>query len=228
MDEFLRDTSACEPGLEKPQMSEQELAEKLADIASELRKLELDCSATQARIGQIGDQGDLQEQLSQAREKLEKVDAETRAIELAMSQLEEANGEMRRRFAPTLEKKTAEIFEYLTGGSFGIVEIRSAQMDVFVREEEAAQAREALSLSQGTVDELYLSMRLAMSDLLSHDAEIPLVLDDALVNFDDIRMARAIDYLKELAKSRQVIVFTCQSREAKYVENDDKINVVNL
>ena len=43
----------------------------------------------------------------------------------------------------------------------------------------------------------------------------PLVLDDALVRFDDKRMAAALGILREMAKDKQVICFTCQNREAK-------------
>ena len=40
-----------------------------------------------------------------------------------------------------------------------------------------------------------------------------LVLDDVLVRFDDVRMRKAVAILRELARNRQVILFTCQGRE---------------
>ena len=61
------------------------------------------------------------------------------------------------------------------------------------------------------MDQLYLALRLAVSEELTPDA--PLVLDDALVRFDDTRLAAAIEILKEEANNKQVILFTCQSRE---------------
>ena len=73
----------------------------------------------------------------------------------------------------------------------------------------------ALWRSEGTVDQLYLALRIAMADELTPGA--PLVLDDALVRFDDKRLAEALDVLAEEAETRQVILFTCQSREAKLV-----------
>lgn len=222
------DENIARPQGEIPQASEDELLRRLAEINGELRSLELDCSALQARINQIGDQGDLQERLRQQNERLSEKNTEIEALEYAMEELSEVNGELARRFAPALEKKAGEIFEYLTGGHFGVVEIRDAKMDVFVREESAAEARQVLELSQGTADELYLAMRLALSDILSEEEQIPLVLDDALVNFDDKRMAKALDYLNELAKERQVILFTCQAREAEYAAKFDGCTVQNL
>ena len=77
---------------------------------------------------------------------------------------------------------------------------------------------EAALLSQGAADQLYLAVRLAISDMvLPAENAVPIVLDDALVNFDDGRMAAALDYLVELSKTRQILLMTCQSREAAYL-----------
>ena len=62
--------------------------------------------------------------------------------------------------------------------------------------------------SDGTVDQLYLSLRLAVANALTPNA--PLVLDDALVRFDDKRLLSALSLLQEQAETRQVILFSCQ------------------
>ena len=61
------------------------------------------------------------------------------------------------------------------------------------------------------MDQLYLALRLAVSEALTPEA--PLILDDALVRFDDTRLAAAMAILKEEARDKQVLLFTCQSRE---------------
>ena len=74
---------------------------------------------------------------------------------------------------------------------------------------------EAAFLSQGASDQLYLAVRLAVCQLvLPAENAAPIILDDALVSFDDGRMAAALDYLLELSAQRQILLFTCQSREA--------------
>ena len=75
--------------------------------------------------------------------------------------------------------------------------------------------REALWRSDGTVDQLYLALRLAVAQELTPGA--PLVLDDALVRFDEIRLKAALDILQEIAKEKQVILFSCQEREMNMV-----------
>ena len=65
--------------------------------------------------------------------------------------------------------------------------------------------------SEGTIDQLYFALRLAVAKELTPEA--PLILDDALVRFDDIRHAAAMDILRQEAEEKQIILFTCQSRE---------------
>lgn len=230
MDAFLAQAEAVAPGTPKPEYSEQELTSKLAYIRDTLHELELDCSALQARINHMGGQGDLQEQLEETRHELARKRAEEEALACALEELAQAEGELRRKFAPALEKRAGEIFERLTGGRFRLVDIQNAQMDVTVREEAAAPARRVLELSQGTVDELYLAMRLALCECLSsgQQASPPVILDDALVNFDDERMGRALDFLEELSHSRQVILFSCQGREAAYFAGKAHIHIQSL
>ena len=65
-------------------------------------------------------------------------------------------------------------------------------------------------MSCGTADQMYLALRLAMCRMLLPE-DSPLVLDDALVNFDDDRCDAAVEILSEEARKRQVILFTCRT-----------------
>ena len=79
--------------------------------------------------------------------------------------------------------------------------------------------RDASLLSAGTVDQLYLAVRLAICDLvLPNEDPAPIVLDDALSNFDDARAHAALRWLKDAARNRQILLFTCQEREENYLE----------
>jgi uncharacterized protein YhaN len=66
------------------------------------------------------------------------------------------------------------------------------------------------------VDQLYLALRLAVAESLTPNA--PLILDDALVRFDDERLRLAMELLKQEAAKKQVILFTCQGREQDIME----------
>ena len=89
--------------------------------------------------------------------------------------------------------------------------------------------RDAALLSAGTADQLYLAARLAICDLvLPQDKQVPLVLDDALANFDDARCAAALRWLRKEAKRRQILLFTCHSREAAFFAGDAGVSIQRL
>ena len=86
-----------------------------------------------------------------------------------------------------------------------------------------------LLLSEGASNQVYLALRIAICLLTAPPEDpCPIILDDALVSFDDTRMGYALDYLKELSKTRQIILFTCQGREGEYFRGDDGVTLISL
>lgn len=149
----------------------------------------------------------LEAAVSAGREKLE-------ALDLAISTVEAAAAQLQTRFSPMLGRRASEYMSRLTGGRYDALTFDRA-FDAAIHDPEGDVSRSALYLSAGTVDQLYLSLRLAMCDLLlGGDDPCPIVLDDALANFDDERAAAALRVLNEAAQTRQILLFTCHSREA--------------
>jgi uncharacterized protein YhaN len=74
-------------------------------------------------------------------------------------------------------------------------------------------------VSTGTLEQAYLSLRLAIVDHLDegHD-RLPLFVDEALVNWDRARRDRGLDVLADLASVRQIFVFTCHPELASRLE----------
>ena len=145
-----------------------------------------------------------------------------------METLEEANSELQNRFAPQLGQRAAELFSLLTDGAYSDVALdRSFHLA-------AAPAgdpirRDAQLLSAGAGGQLYLAVRLAVCELvLPREDAPPLVLDDALADFDDRRCRTALRLLKEEAKRRQILLFTCHSREAAFFDGDPEVSVQRL
>ncbi len=134
------------------------------------------------------------------------------ALVLARKVLEQADGELRARFAPLLCKKAGELFCRLTEGAYDAVSL-DRELHVNVHPAGSPVDRPLAYLSGGTVDQLYLALRLAVCDLLI--PEVPVILDDALVFFDDERARIALSVLRELSASRQILLFTCQNREER-------------
>ncbi|MPN21466.1 hypothetical protein SDC9_168846 [bioreactor metagenome] len=81
------------------------------------------------------------------------------------------------------------------------------------------EARDIDYFSAGTKDQIYLSLRLALLDMLEGETQkLPLILDDAFCQFDDGRLKNALVSLAQAGCSRQVILFTCHTRETEYLE----------
>ncbi|MEG2679716.1 MAG: hypothetical protein RR949_07210, partial [Oscillospiraceae bacterium] len=135
------------------------------------------------------------------------------AITIALEALDVANAQLQARFSPELNRRAGLLFSELTGERYGEVTL-DRNFEVHAAETGALIPRRILTLSQGTADQLYLAVRLAICDLvLPADAPVPLVLDDSLVNFDDLRARRAVELLQRLVKTRQIVLFTCTERE---------------
>ena len=121
--------------------------------------------------------------------------------------MEVADNRVRSRFSPRITAEAGKILGQLTRGKYPAVQL-SADMQLSVRE--GVLHRPAAAMSCGTADQMYLALRLAMCRMLLPEDSI-LVLDDALVNFDDDRCDAAVEILSEEARKRQVILFTCRS-----------------
>lgn len=132
-------------------------------------------------------------------------------IDLASAVLAESFAEVRRSYGSVLEKKAGGLFESITGGKYNDMSI-SKSLDINVAEKGKFGSREIDYLSSGTADQAYLSLRLALTELMCKDGEsLPLFLDDALTQYDDNRVKTALGFLKEYAQNTQLIMFTCHS-----------------
>lgn len=165
----------------------------------------------QGRMEALGDKKALEESLAQLERRIAHLEQTYTALTIAQETLAQARAELQRRFAPRISKRAQELLGRMTGGRYETLNM-GEDFSLQAGTAEETTLRDALWRSDGTMDQLYLALRLAVSEELTKDA--PIILDDALVRFDDRRMASAMEILKELAGQRQIILFTCQGREA--------------
>lgn len=194
-----------------------DLSRRLAETDRELRGLRESCAMARGRLDSLGDPMVLATQLQALEEEYEEQRRAFDALELAVAVLREANAELQSRFSPRLARRTAELMAYLTGGRYSELTLHR-ELTAMVRRAGDAIPHETAFLSRGASDQFYLALRLALCELtLPQTPACPIVLDDALVNFDDERMGLALDLLEELSKQRQILLFTCQRREGDYL-----------
>jgi hypothetical protein len=217
-----------ELALVRPAESRAELAETMSEAGAAMQNARSLLDTAAGRMSAIGDIPGLAARLDMVEEKREAAQAEYSAIAMAMEDLDGANAELQSRFSPALGKRAGEILARLTGNRYEKVML-DRTMSASAEEAGDPAFRSSLLLSQGAADQLYLAVRLAICDMvLPAEKRVPLVLDDALTNFDDLRMARALDYLTEAAGERQILLFSCQRREAEYLEKYENAHIITL
>ena len=203
---------AADPGVE-PRFDPAETAARLNAAEGELSRLRSGLAMALGELKSMGDLAELATRQEEAREELERRQTEYAALEIALNALDTAHTGLQARFSPSLNRLAGEYLAKLTGGRYDKVSL-TRQFEALAEEAGGLQPRRALALSQGTADQLYLAVRLAACRLvLPQEEPCPLVLDDALANFDDSRMAQALDCLSQLGEERQILLFTCHSRE---------------
>lgn len=187
-----------------------ETQRRLEETHRQIRQLQQRQGQYQGLMEALGREEILQEQRKAVNDRLQRLTETYAALELAQATLASAAAQLQRRFAPRITKEAQEILRRLTGGRYDRLAI-SQDLSLSTAAGEETVLREAQRRSEGTMDQIYLALRLALSRELNPD--VPFILDDALVRFDDVRHAAAMEVLQEEAQNRQIILFTCQSRE---------------
>ena len=187
----------------------------LSDVTAEIRQLHLRAGQCQGRMEALGKAEVLQQQLEKVKLRIGELENVYRATVLAQQNLDAAKLELQRRFAPRISQRAQEIFTRMTGGRYKRVAL-DQELGVSTAAEGEDTLHGTLWRSDGTADQLYLALRMAVAEALTPEA--PLVLDDAFVRCDDDRLREILKLLTQSGQEKQVILFTCQSREEKIME----------
>ena len=187
----------------------------LSDVTAEIRQLHVRQGQCQGRMEALGNPEVLKQQLEKMNGRIAELERIYQATVLAQQTLETARQELQRRFAPRISQRAQELFAQLTAGRYQRLSL-GEDFSLGTATEGEDTLHSALWRSDGTADQLYLALRMAVAEELTPQA--PLVLDDAFVRFDDDRLKEILKLLKQSGEEKQVILFTCQSRERKIME----------
>ena len=188
-----------------------------SQLSRELSAAQRSCDMLSARISEIkgrvdamGDPMVLGSELNNMESLYATLQSEYDAIALAVDTLRAADADIQGRFSPELGKLAAHYMSVVTDGRYeGVLVNRDFSAKTKLSGDTVP--RETEYLSAGTLDLMYLAVRLAVCMLaLPENSACPLILDDALVNFDAERTQQAMKLLREISKQRQVILFTCK------------------
>ena len=188
-----------------------------SQLSRELSAAQRSCDMLSARISEIkgridamGDPLVLGSELNNMESLYAALQSEYDAIALAVDTLRAADADIQSRFSPELGKLAAHYMSVVTDGRYESVLI-NRDFSAKTKLSGDTVPRETEYLSAGTLDLMYLAVRLAVCTLaLPENSACPLILDDTLVNLDAERTQQAMKLLREISKQRQVILFTCK------------------
>lgn len=201
--------------LHTPAQSKLTIAARLGAVERELERCQAEQARTEGALAHMGSLEQITARLAELDDQLPRRMEEYDALTIALEALSAADSALRERFSPALNREAGTIFSALTGGRYPQMSL-AQDFTAHATAEGDMLPRSALSLSAGTTEQLYLAVRLAVCRLTLPDT--PVLLDDALAAFDDARMTLALEYLRELSKERQILLFSCHRREADWAK----------
>lgn len=212
----------------EPTIPKEAVAERLPRVLSMEQSARSRLDTLSGQLRSVGEAEELRFRLKEKESERSALQEEYDAVAMAMEVLNEANTTLQNRFSPALGARSAEIFRRLTAGRYEKV-LLSRDFSLETEEEAGGTAHSVQLLSQGAADQLYLAVRLAICDMvLPEDKSAPLVLDDALLSFDEERLHAALDYLVEESQHRQILLFSCQKREQEYLQGRENVALMEL
>lgn len=227
---FVRETAQNRDRLaqELHQAQTQLLQAQMSDADDTVTHLQQQIAQVQGRLDAGRDAQALGDQISRLEEELVRQQAEYDALRLSLDALQAANTTLQNRFSPELGRRAAEIFADMTGSTWSHI-LLDREFHLSAESGSDPTRRSVQLLSAGTADQLYLAVRLAICEMiLPPEQNPPLILDDALLTFDDARLSTTLDYLTRLGAQRQILLFTCQGREAALLRDRPGVHITNL
>ena len=220
MEEFVRLSQVLE-------RSEQSVQEQASEINA-LQAKETDCDDAisrqqkaqwelEKRLDHLAHCKDQTESLKQVLAENDRIREEITAIDLALETMTKLSATIRDSFGLYLNKTASELISGITGGIYDSMSVDES-LNVFMNTRTRLVPVE--QVSSGTMDQIYLALRLAAAKLIQPEGDyMPLIFDDNFVLYDEDRLHTALKWLKK-AYPGQIIIFTCHQREAQMMTAD--------
>lgn len=199
------------------------LQNKISDNKIKLHSTKLDKDNIVPKLENLAS---LEEEYSELEEQYMQLYNKNEQINLVKQEIEKAYEIMKKDVTPKFTSNLSKIIEKISMGKYKNVQFDETQG--MIVEVENGNYMLAKNLSVGTIDQLYLSLRLSAGNDLSLE-NLPIILDETFAYWDSKRLENILKYLNEEYKNRQIILFTCTDREEKILDKlGINFNTVNL
>ena len=168
------------------------------------------------RIGQdLEKKVEIEEALEKTLEEKNDLETEERRIKLAKEMLEQAYIKMKNEITPKFTSNLSKIASKISNNKYS--NIKFNDNDGLTVELENGEYVKCDRLSTGTIEQLYLALRLSAFEEITEE-KIPIILDEAFAYYDNIRLENILSYLNNYYTDNQILSFTCTDREKQMLD----------
>lgn len=194
--------------------------ERKASLEAEITNIKLEIARNETNLNnlekELSSMVVLEEELKDKEHFLQEMDKEIAAIELAKTTIEELSKNIHEDFAPHINKNVSDIIHKITKGKYGTIKVDD-KLGLSILNPTSGEILKMDALSGGTIDQLYFALRCGIITSISEE-NLPLILDDCFIQYDDNRLKSVLELLIDIAQERQIILFTCHNRERELLD----------
>jgi len=194
----------------------EDLQEQYQNLNLKIKTLELEEKDILPRLDKLAG---IEEELEELKEEEQTLELRKECIELAKEIMLESYEKMRNEVSPKFSNNISKLMDIITNGKYKNIKLNDEKG--FLVETENGDYIQAEQLSAGTIDQLYLSLRLSSIDTLTKE-KLPILLDETFAYFDEERLENILKHLDSEYPDRQIIIFTCTKRE------EEALNKLNI
>ena len=201
------------------ELNDNVLTSQIADKNDNINNLKIEKCAkqTQKELMQeeINDLSKVQEELDKLEEEKRDLISLNNSYNIAKEGLESAYENIKNSLSPEFTSKLCEIAQSVSNEKYKNVQL--VDDDGIIVQVEDGRFVPVNYLSQGTIDQMYLGLRLASIDTISKET-MPVILDETFAFFDDDRLKNILEFINNNYKDRQIIILTCSKRETEILD----------
>jgi len=212
------------------ELNYEELIEKIDKEQKNLNELKIANSTQEINLQNIlqklEELAKLQEIIEQLQEQEQEIMEINNTIIIVKEALEQAYEEMKKNITPEFTKRLGEIVEKTSNGKY--TNIKFNDINGLTAELETGEYVNCEKLSIGTIDQMYLALRLSALKEVTQET-MPIILDEAFVYYDEERLKNILEYIQNNYKEHQIIILSCTDREEKVLkELNIKANICKI
>lgn len=211
--------------LDREQVKEsiQTLEESIKTKESEKSKLEGQIHSIVSLNRNISD---IENEILYYSNEIEKINDREKALNLAINTIQRISEEIHNELAPNINNTLGNILYDITK-KYNNVRV-SKDLEIKIEDPKNDFLLKIGNLSSGTIDQVYFAFRIGLFNFLNYK-NMPILLDEAFIQYDNNRLANVLKYLIDNSDNRQIIIFTSQEREITLLkEISNNVNIINL